>query len=366
MKKVLLTTTALVVAGAFASQAQAADPIKLSVGGHMNQWIMFADSDKATQTGGVDTLSDTEVYFKGDTTLENGLKVSVVIQLEGEEDTATNNADEQYVVISSDSLGTLRVGDKETALATIKIGSPAVGYGGPTDADDVVAPAFAGASDQFANAEFVDDDDNQVTYLSPSFAGFQVGGSWVPHFAAGDAQGGPNTNPVGGNNDGGWGVGAIYSADYDGIGVGVSGGYAYHDAGADIWQAGAKVSFAGFTVSGGWQRTDVHEVQLGNTNNALSVDGVEGTGWEAGVSYATGPYAVSLVYGAGEDEDTYADTDKDELKVWAVGANYSMGAGVMMKGTIYHADYNGETNTTGVGGDTASGWGGIVGMAISF
>lgn len=44
MKKILVASSAL-VAVAFAGQAQASEPIKLSVGGYMNQWAGFADQE---------------------------------------------------------------------------------------------------------------------------------------------------------------------------------------------------------------------------------------------------------------------------------------------------------------------------------
>ncbi|WP_147165104.1 porin, partial [Pararhodospirillum oryzae] len=76
MKKILFGTTALVAAGLFAGGASAADKIKLSLGGKMEQYFGgvgtledggFDDSDGF----GMDT--DTEVYVKGSTKLDNGL-----------------------------------------------------------------------------------------------------------------------------------------------------------------------------------------------------------------------------------------------------------------------------------------------------
>ncbi|WP_296992533.1 hypothetical protein [Thalassospira sp. UBA1131] len=50
MKKILFATSAIVAVAA-AGSAQASEPIQLSVGGFMNQWIGFADEDN-TGAGG--------------------------------------------------------------------------------------------------------------------------------------------------------------------------------------------------------------------------------------------------------------------------------------------------------------------------
>ena len=70
MKKFLIGTTALIAVGTLAGAAQAADPIKLSVGGKMNQWFSIADVKDRPGTKYAHTAvnSDTEVHFKGETT----------------------------------------------------------------------------------------------------------------------------------------------------------------------------------------------------------------------------------------------------------------------------------------------------------
>ena len=81
MKKFLIGTTALVAAGFVAGQAEAADPIKLSVGGYMNQYVGYADQDEDGQENfaEVKVESETELYFRGSTTLDNGLTIGVNI-----------------------------------------------------------------------------------------------------------------------------------------------------------------------------------------------------------------------------------------------------------------------------------------------
>ena len=91
MKKVLIASTALVAAGLMtAGTASASEKIKLNLGGFSKWWVVGAwqnASYKDAAVGGaqpvaVDIKGDNEVYFGGSTTLDNGLKVGIDIQLE--------------------------------------------------------------------------------------------------------------------------------------------------------------------------------------------------------------------------------------------------------------------------------------------
>ena len=113
MKKVLLSSTALAAAGLMAgtgSPAQAAEPIQLSLGGYYQAFFTLraqSDVDRrgvgATQsTFGndeeihpTDVQQEGEVFFVGETTLDNGIKVGVNVQLEAY--TTGDQIDEHYV-----------------------------------------------------------------------------------------------------------------------------------------------------------------------------------------------------------------------------------------------------------------------------
>lgn len=97
MKKILLGSTAL-LALSLTGTAQAAEKIKLGVSGYMWQEIGISDS-RAGQTT-VNLVSNTEVHFKGSTTLDNGLEIGADIQLEGNSQ-AADQIDESYAWIES-------------------------------------------------------------------------------------------------------------------------------------------------------------------------------------------------------------------------------------------------------------------------
>ena len=88
MKKVLLGTTALVAAGAFAGigAAQAQDvmlPMKAGVGGYYNFAFISTDTDGAMNDRGHGFNQNIEMEFQGETTLDNGITAGVRIRING-------------------------------------------------------------------------------------------------------------------------------------------------------------------------------------------------------------------------------------------------------------------------------------------
>lgn len=106
MKKILVASSAL-VAVAFAGQASASEKIKLSVGGYTEQWIGAADQDSGKESYNA-LQSDTEIHFKGSTTLDNGIEVGATIEFEAEGE-ANNNTDEQYLYVNG-GFGQIKLG----------------------------------------------------------------------------------------------------------------------------------------------------------------------------------------------------------------------------------------------------------------
>ncbi|MCK5446147.1 MAG: porin, partial [Rhodospirillaceae bacterium] len=68
MKKILLGTTAIVALTAITSEALAADPISLSLGGFQKFYVGIAnDTDAENEYMDFGMQHDSEVYFKGST-----------------------------------------------------------------------------------------------------------------------------------------------------------------------------------------------------------------------------------------------------------------------------------------------------------
>jgi outer membrane protein OmpU len=212
MKKVLLGTTALVSAGLLAQNAQAADPIELSVGGYHDWAFFFAKNDDNPAAGTLpaepgfnmgdhDLKFDGEVQLRGSTVLDNGLEVGVRIEIEGE--TQGDQLDENYAWIEG-SFGTFRFGNDDPVATQMATAAPYLNYvfgaNSPTVFANGLSQFFArsastavgssgtlrsrfaaGAYATFATFPNQSFDDAQLIYFTPVFNGFQFGVSYAPN-----------------------------------------------------------------------------------------------------------------------------------------------------------------------------------------
>src|SRR6266478_4400750 len=120
MRYGLLCTSALISAGFVASQAQAADPIKLTLGG-------FYGTAAGAEIGGNNAngspsdnrqvgafKQNVEIYFNGSTTLDNGLTAGVHVELEG--NNTPNRTEDELFAYFKGGFGEFRFGDTGGAL----------------------------------------------------------------------------------------------------------------------------------------------------------------------------------------------------------------------------------------------------------
>src|SRR5262245_48125904 len=122
MKHQLIGSTALVAVGLLAPAAQAADGVKLQIGGrYMGAAGVLAIDNFSTSPDLSDNLreyvfkQDVRVYFTGETVLDNGLTVGARVDLRGQTDTKDQIRD-VYAYFSG-GFGEIRFGDTEEALA---------------------------------------------------------------------------------------------------------------------------------------------------------------------------------------------------------------------------------------------------------
>lgn len=138
MKKVLYATTALVALGLMPLAGQAQDkkpaeqPISISAGGYFRFHFVGGDQQDAKRdygryrsAGNDNAIRDHgfsregEIQFKGNSKLDNGLVVSVVVELEAE--TSADQIDETYIGFQHADYGRLLLGSRYGAdLSTAK------------------------------------------------------------------------------------------------------------------------------------------------------------------------------------------------------------------------------------------------------
>jgi len=390
MKTALYSTTALAAASlltlgagdAFAgshSGAKKAQKLKIGVGGFFVSAIGFADQEGSfeSSTAGREFASfnmyaDSEIIFRGNTRLDNGIRVDVQIQLEADtrsansssDGAASNNTiDESYVRFTG-GFGDLRVGSTKHANFVLKHLSPQAGLipmGNPRLRDFVVRPGGFTTGPATISTNIGGSDAMKIVYFTPRFEGFGAGVSWRPDNQNSDVISETSSNSDHGAVD----MTLTFERRLGDVNVqadiGVANFYGRGKGGnesADESQvAGALVlGFGGFSVGARYYNAD----DSGGADEGASTDS---TAWEAAVRYRTGPWAVSLGYAHGEETGTNGNGIDDEVTLWQAGVNYNIGPGVSLRGTLANIEYDDELTAAA---NNNEGWAAVAGIRIGF
>ncbi len=379
MKKILFGTTALLAAGAFAPAAQASEPVKLQLGGYMEYWVAAAQQDgdwggvAANRANNFDVQGESEIYFKGTTTLDNGMKIGVQVELEaGSNDNAGDIIDESYLWLEG-KYGKLIVGSENDAAYLSHISAPEASEmgSGINEGDTnkyLIIPTNVAYLEPQVGVEYIGDA-NKLTYFTPVFYGFQGDDTVATSERIEKAT----------NIDDAWSFVVNYNNKIGAVGVQATAAYiTADDRGAGLgvansqdtmiqdFSGGLALSYKGFTAGGSYRR------MVANAQTSMATR--DGSVWDAGVQYAEGPYKVSLSYlkssvvGArGGVVGTSAGDD--EVEMWRLGAGYTLGPGVILFGQLAYLDAQDEATgtTNAVKAQSNSGaYGGVVGLKLNF
>ena len=339
MKKSLLATTALAALGAVAVASPASAKFEMQVGGFMEQWFGYSDNSNSAQPDSdvMEQHSDTEIHFKAKQTLDNGLTVGALVEMEGE----TGTIDEQFLTLDG-SFGRIIIGSENTAGYLMHYATKSNGIG--VEEGDGAGAWVAGATGDLSRTNLhtaVNSDDNGITYFSPRINGIQIGASYVPEQGDNDTRtpvtGGLENNTF---RDNSVSVGANYVNSFDAMSFKVSVGYT--EGGTDLsatgseeaLTAGVQLGFGGFTASFAYGEHDRDDGTAANVNT-----------FGASLAYNAGPAGVSLAYLRGEDSPT--DDKQDQIEI---GASYAVGPGIVAAGSLYYIERvnNGSTAADGV------------------
>jgi predicted porin len=387
MKKVLLGTSAIALAGAFATQASAAE-WDVRVGGYMEQFVAYASSDfddddifnaesGLDQSGdydGIDSKQDSEIWFLPSITLDNGIKIGANIQLEGFQ--GGDQIDESFLFIDG-SFGRILLGSENSAGYLMTYAAPDVTFLNVNSGSLTAFIPYTGdAGNIFRGTlgttylENVGNNDAQrFTYFTPRFAGFQVGVSYARDSLQ-DTNVQVNTDETLHDL---FDVGANYVQSFGDFNVAVSGRWGTAAApgpNPDIWSAGLNLGFAGFTVGGSYAEQN----DAGNSN---------GESYDVGISYETGPWGFSVTWFHGENQggqsfddngdgildpgDSF-ETGEEELDQYLVGVNYKLAKGVSLGAFGAYLDFD-DASDDGSGESTdgsIDGWVIGTGIKVSF
>ncbi|WP_299436756.1 porin [uncultured Rhodospira sp.] len=345
MKKVLFGTTALIAAAAFAGTAHA-EKIKLSIGG--KQEVFFGAGDVNDEGGetwaSTGMATDTELYFTGSTTLDNGITVKAIIQLEAE-DNGDRNADEQAIQMSG-GFGALQLGQRQGYVGQMQFNA--------TDAGGVIGWDEYWGWTEFAVGHvepYYTSDDLSVSYVTPSFFGFSLATEYAPDNAGNDDSGFEDWNNTGSSYKDLFGIGAAFDNEFSGVGIHADFTY-QHQFGVGavndraLIRGGAAVSYMGF--------------ELGGAYGVWAVDGDDNDmeHWTVSASYANGPYGVAFVYG-----DSHIDAGANDVdsQSFMFSGNYVLGPGIDLGAAVFHGN---EDTPAGVADRETTGV--LFGVGLSF
>ncbi len=386
MKKVLYSTTALAAAGMFAfsgADAQAADPVKLSLGGFFIYGAGVSDSEsKLHKTqGSTNMWTDSEIYFRGNTTLDNGVRFDVIVQLEADDVNDGATIDESYLKVGNlKQWGEFRLGTTKSAHFLFRAFGPHVSTISNATNHQQSATFVPSTTPLKGAGTFLSHEGGAdrmlAMYVTPNLNGFQGGVSFTPSQTNTDSP--PQTKGMDATEADNVSIGANYKGKFGDAGVGISGGYTTvggrgNNVEYNTIQAGMNVSIAGFSIGGHWaERKDDTPMS--------KVDDREG--WMAGVGYKTGPWNVALTW-LNTTDDVTAAPGEVEHNQYSLGMTYSLGAGVTVGASVFTIDLEDETyvpegpgpdndiaqtddNTPALGGNDNEGWGMLAGIRVNF
>jgi predicted porin len=379
MRKILLGTTAVAGAALFAvSTAQAQQAPTVRVGGYLQTTVAIVD-DTLDGTGaaprgvaGAGTQSRNQTDFRNEVEIHlfvngkaaNGLSYGAVVEIQNDGTSGSVlDLDEAYVFVSSPTLGTIRFGEEDSAASLMQVRAPTITGLGSDGAFDVGilnnSADRSGGNPSLLTGINDGSDSTKIIYLSPQFAGFDVGLSYAPNtgegdrpfnaravdtfgVAAGAAVAANNTqrDRTGLQNE----VSAAlrYRGTFGGVGIAAGFGYMQADApevtaaGAAIapatraqdvsaYTVGLNLSAFGLTVGG--------EYTWGKWTGAGTARPARGAGrhdsnhWVLGATYVMGAFSVGAFYGVGTQDNGGVLADREQTG-FGIGAVYTVAPGL--------------------------------------
>lgn len=329
MKKILLGTSAIAMVAA-ATGAFAADPISLGIVGDTKFGLLLSNAEGLRSSNFVQSAA---IDFKGSTTLDNGIAVSVKL------DDDFKGADIKF----SGGFGTLALGDTDSASAISDVNAPSVAIGGGVD-----APSFQ-AGENTQTVDNIGGTGPKVVY-SNTVSGLTVALSYLTG-GDGNAQETAKILPHGtsGAVADAYSFGAKYKGDFGGSSVTIGGGYEIADkatlatgdaiTGQTLMHFGASVGVDAVTLGAGYSKVS------GEFSESTAKDDVElvdsSVNWNVGAKYAVDALSFSIAYGHREDEESRGDDshgNKATYSTFEGAAAYDLGGGVTVSAAIASVD----------------------------
>jgi outer membrane protein OmpU len=361
LKKLFLGTTALLAAGLVGAGARAADPIKLTLGGFYGAALggEIGGADKqgepSFQKTNVAFHQNVEVYFNGQTTLDNGLTAGVHIELEANNQSG-RTIDEVYTYFRG-GFGDFRFGDTKSANDLLCIWDPGsitnnFGLQSPnTTFTNVTTNAVIKLGNLSSCIDEGQAKGTKAIYYSPVFSGLQFGASFQPHQgkSAGPVTGTASTNNVAGDGMNIITAGLNYKHNFGAVSLLAGGGIEYwitprQDSNDHpmFLDGGFQLTWGKLTVgaSGEYMWNYIQSSRFnGRTSNNPVAFGSDAWVAAVGANYVYDAWTFALEYMHGAFQIS-SDSDVDVYNAVSFQTTYKLGPGIRLESEIAWFDWN--------------------------
>ena len=325
----------------------------LKLGGFYDQKMSITNNENRVNIkDGVDFRQDAEAYFVGSASLDNGIKIKTMIQLEADGNRNSGDiVDETYMLITG-GFGAIKMGAADHAPKSMTTGlqgmwATNVGENATFNVGDLMSNGTNVTARGVASQLSVVNDAEMISYTSPKMGGFQV--------AAGYSQNATQDDPRRVTDNAGTedivSFSAKYSGKFGGSALNIGGGIMSGDqAGVGVddaqdWIVGANVTVGAYKVGASYSRRESQE-----TNGVETA--AEFNTMELGVRATMGATTYSISYMTSEADSTIAATDGDKLETLVLAMRHSLGKGVKWHNTLYsHEASNGGPQIADSGND---------------
>lgn len=367
-----VASCAILATGATASNAS---DLELSLGGFFLGYGVYNNQDEPAGSSlrNFDLRKETEIHFKGETTLDNGLTVGVVVEtnMDRADDNANITAEESYAYFQG-GWGKFIMGETLEIGALLQVVAPSAdenidGVLPQINSFDLSQLAGANAgltADQLHYLHLPGGRINKVTYMTPVFNGFQAGVTYLPAISEADQS---NTNAITSDNDANEyddaiGAALRYEGSFEEIDIHLGAGWtdlsretttALQDD-RSVMNFGADFDWGPFGLGVSYQEDDNGINNGGDTEIFV-----------LGVDYRTGPYRFGGSYYNRDDEQgagTHTLAGDLETTRWTGGVVYEYGPGMSFRGSLSFI----ESETSIAGDDERDGYQIAIGTQVNF
>jgi len=369
MKRLLIGSTAIVCAAMLmasgpSAAAKKAKKIKLSLGGYSEAWMGYGRDGNEGATGvgdrnNFDIQTDSEITFKGKTTLDNGIKVGVKVEATTEASDAFG-IDEAMIYLSG-SFGRVNLGNDDTASELMQYGADKVGeigYNKSGIGKWVIKPTGHG-SGEVHSLDLGSNDAMKITYFTPRMEGLQIGITYQPEE---DDDSNERELKSGQVNDH-ISLGVNYVKKIGGANVAIAFGYATQDKAdgsadpdEDGWSLGMRVKAGAFTIGAAYLEENDEQAVGTDDDNSFET-------WDIAANYKSGKNTIGIGYLHSESPSSKAVSGDDETDLVSLEYSRSVGPGVAFKASLAQVDYDGENAATT---DDNDGWVAVMGFVVKF